>query len=262
MITFDIKPRAFSSVLERLAKETGKTASDVLRAQARLLAVDLAFRTQPYGKSIATKAKGEVAIRRDLLGGKGRAGVIMALDDSLIDAALESGIYSTGNVRLFVRKDGAIYGTDRTHFVPNALPNQLRALHKQAFRNGRMTTAGSRDRTIGRWRFIERATVRKSAAERYVQGQQKKVGWVKSGWAACARQLGGTRGIPGWVTRHKGQTGLVRDHSQRTQDPSITLTNLVAYSAKVLPDQQIADAVERVKRNMERQLDMILRRKK
>jgi hypothetical protein len=252
MIHFELKPRAFSTVLESLSRETGKTVSEVLRAQARLLAVDLAFRTQPYGK---TKGKGEGAIRKDLVG---RKGLLNVVSDEI---AANAKRYSTGNVRLFIGKDGKVYWTTADKFIPNARPQQIRPEHKAAFKNGKLR-APARQSQKGNFVSIAKLTVKKSAAEKYVQTQQKKIGWAKSGWAACANQLGGTRGIPRWVTKHKGQTGTVEDNSSRKDNPSVTIENTIDYVEKILPQSQINEAENRVKVNMEKQLSKILRAKK
>ena len=140
-------------------------------------------------------AAGMYAIRRDLMGGGAgtsakRAGLFNVLPDAMVDRAVESGISDAGNVRLFARKDGSVYGTDRTHFLPDASTSQLEGIHKANFIDGKMSSAGARTRDIGRWKFIERYTVRQSAMDAFLAAEFKKVGWLASTLNAIARLTG------------------------------------------------------------------------
>lgn len=157
---------------------------------------------------VTAQIRGVSAIKRDLLGGgksktsSSRAGLFNPLSDSLIDSALDSGLYQTENVRLFVKKDGTVYGTDRTHFLPDAGVGEMRSLHKAAFKNGRMSSAGSTpfDRMagpIGRWKFIDKYVIRHSAFDGYMSGIINKVGWLASSLNDIAR-LTGAR-VPGYA---------------------------------------------------------------
>lgn len=249
---------------EFYAQARQKTIPEVLRINARLLAVELAHRTQPYGKNDAVKKVGEAAIARDLLGGKGRYGFFAP-----ISPAIERGMeeYSSGNIRLFVKKDGTVYGTDQAHLLNSASAGTLRKLHRSAFKNGQMSSAGSRSRDIGRWKFINKYFVPSDVLSEYVQSAQAKVGLAKSGWAACAKQLKGavkgspTRGIPRWVTRHLGDFGFgyIQDNADNADNPSITLTNTCRYADKVCPENTRAAAVTMVKQNMVKQVMNMLR---
>jgi len=260
MIKIDAPMRSTSALLERIAKETKKDVKETIRSYARLLAVDLAFRTQPYGKGKSSRDKGEGAIVRDILGGRKRRGILVAMDDAMIAAAIETGAYSTGRIRLFVRKDGTVYGTDQQHFRPDASYEEIRQIHRSAFQNGRMTQAGGRTRDIGRWKFIEQLVTKKTTAERYIKAIQKRVGWAKAGWATCARLLGGTRGIPQWVTRHRKAPGRITDNTA-DRNPSVTLHNDVPYSREVLHRNAMSQAQRNVAKNIEKRLAMILKSK-
>ena len=249
---------------EFYAKARQKTMPEVLRINARLLAVELAHRTQPYGKDDSVKKVGESAIARDLLGGKGRYGIFAPITEFIGQNAEEN---STGTIRLFANKKGEVYGTDKAHFLTSATPASMRGIHKGAFNNGRVSSAGSSDRKIGRWVFINKYFVPKTSLSKFVAAQQAKVGLAKSGWAACAKQLKGavkgspTRGIPRWVTRHLGDFGFgyIQDNADKADNPSITLTNTCRYADKVCPENTRAAAVAMVKQNMVKQVLSMLR---
>jgi hypothetical protein len=240
-----------------------KTLPEVLRIHARLVCVELSRRTQPFGDKSGEEKVGASAIARDLLGGKKRYGIFAPITDFMAQNAEENG---SGTIRLFAKKNGEVYGTDQAHFLTNATPATMRGIHKGAFKNGQVSSAGTSDRKIGRWIFINKYFVPKSSLSEYVAAQQAKVGIAKSGWAACAKQLktgkgSATRGIPRWVTRHLGDYGLgiVQDMADDTANPRIVLTNTCKYADKVCPENQQQQAVAIVVGKMIKQLTNMLR---
>ena len=179
----------------------------VFRADAKGFVRDVIAITPPnMGKADkASQRRGESAIRKDILGGRRsagtqRGGIVVPLADSLIDAALRTGLYQTENVRLFVKKDGTVYGTERSLFKPAATNETLHTHHQRYFKNGKMTSAGGRDRTIGRWRFIDKMVVRQSALNSYLKEVYLKVGGLAAGFNSAARLLG--QSVPAWIRRH------------------------------------------------------------
>src|SRR6266853_5635650 len=68
----------------------------------------------------------------------------------------------------------------------------------------------------------------------YVASEQKKVGFGKGGWATCARVLGGTRGIPGWVSRQSSPAQVLEDYgSERSK---VVMTNVVPDASEILSE--------------------------
>lgn len=96
--------------------------------------------------------------------------------------------------------------------------------------------------------------------QQHIARQQKKAGLAKGGWATCARLLGGTRGIPGWVSRHKKAQGSIIDQT-KGKDPSVTLVNGVPYSREILARDAMRQAQKNVVLNMEKRLAMMLKRR-
>jgi hypothetical protein len=238
-----------------------KTLPETLRIHARLLCVELARRTQPFGND---QKVGEKAIARDLLGGKKRYGLFAPITGFMAANAKE---YSSGNIRLFAKKDGTVYGTDKAHFMKDASTSTIRKIHKGAFVNGSMSSAGSRTRDIGRWKFIDKYFVPENTLDEYVKSQQKKTGLAKSGWADCAKKLksplkgSATRGIPRWVTRHLKDYGFgrVEDMADDQRNPRITLTNTCRYTDKVCRESERDVAVLIIVNKMIKQLANIMR---
>lgn len=263
--TITLDKSGLEGMFEYYAQVKKRSVPDALRINARLLAVELARRTQPFGDKTGKEKIGEGAIVRDLIGGKNRYGVFAALKDYMIANAEQS--RASDNVRLFVTKDGRVYGTDKAHYLPDATQGEMRSIHKSKFVNGKMSSAGGRTRDIGRWKFVDKYYVQKKELDDYVATQKKKVGIAKSGWAACAKALKGavkgspTRGIPGWVTRHlKDYTlGNVQDLADDPANARIVLTNTCRYIDKVCPESERNAAVVIVVNKMLKEMQRILR---
>jgi hypothetical protein len=266
---FKFDAQKFREILKDYSGILEKSIPDCVALNARLLCVELARRTQPFGNSEAVKQKGEKAIIRDLLGkggsGTTRAGLFMGSN-----ASEDEGFryYAEGpNVRLFISKDGHAYGTDKTFFRPNASQDEMRAFHKGKFVNGKMSSAGSRTRDVGRWKFIEKMIVGKDALKTYVDKQILKVGWVKSAWAACANELPSvisgqaTRGIPAWVTRHDSPNSDVKNRLNDKENPRVVLKNRTGYASQVCPPSEQLKASQVVVAKMKKQMERILKKR-
>jgi hypothetical protein len=263
MAKFKFENLKFEQIMKDYATILEKTIPDAVHLNARLLCVEFARRTQPFGND---QQVGEKAIARDLLGGKKRYGIFASLTGFM---AANAEHYSTGNVRLFVKKDGTVYGTDKAHFLTDATASTLRQIHKGAFQNGTMSSAGSRTRDIGRWKFIDKYFVPGGTLDDYVKSQMAKSGLAKSGWAACANQLkkvisgSMTSRIPGWVTRHLSNynLGKVEDRTGNVFAPTVVLTNTCKYADKVLTTIEQLNGMAIVAQKMKRQMETILKKR-
>jgi hypothetical protein len=95
--------------------------------------------------------------------------------------------------------------------------------------------------------FTKLAVTNPQAARSYVKQISQRVGTAKAGWASCAQQLGGWRGIPGWVTRHarKGNLGNVYDATGGSGSSQyVRMTNNVPWIDKCLNPGQIQRALD------------------
>jgi hypothetical protein len=270
MPKFKFEAKGLKNILEEYAELRKQTIPDAVVATARLLCVELARRTQPFGDKDDAKKSGEKAITRDLRG-KGGGGTVRAGIFGVSNFEEDQGFawYDKGpNVRLFITKDGRVYGTDKSFFRPDASEAEMRKFHKSKFSKGKMSSAGGRDRSIGRWKFIEKMFVDKSTLDKYIDSQILKVGWAKSAWAACARELrkvtsgSATRGIPSWVTRHDSPNSDVIDNSRNLTNPSMTLINKTKYASQVLPANEVNNAKAIVISKMINQMKNILKKRK
>jgi hypothetical protein len=270
MPAMKFESKGLKNILGQYAELREQTIPDAVVAASRLLCVELARRTQPFGDKDEAKKNGEKAITRDLLG-RGGGGSVRAGLFSGHDFTPDMGFewYATGpHVRLFISKDGYAYGTDKSYFKESVSPSEMRSFHKSKFVNGKMSSAGGRDRSIGRWKFIEKWFVPREALNDYVDSQILKVGWAKAAWAACARELrkvtsgSATRGIPSWVTRHDSPNSDVVDNSRNLSNPSVTLINATKYASQVLPANEVNNGKAIVVSKMINQMKNILKKRK
>ena len=210
----------------------------VLEKQGRLFIKEMIKWTPPASQGKTGKKaheQGKMAITSDLLGLKGgrskeqrTAGVFVVMKDEFLKAnAKQYG--KSQHVRLFVKKDGTVYGTDRQHFRPNATNAEMYAHHQSMRRKGgRVSTAGGATRDVGRWKFIDQMVVSRSAYLRYERMIQKRVGILAGGWNAAAKRFGYRP--PAWVAKHGESSGaamLVKSAGKLYYE----LRNTVRYGA-------------------------------
>jgi hypothetical protein len=268
MAKFKFQDLRFEQIMKRYADAKNVSIPAAVMINARLLCVELARRTQPFGMSDSSKKAGEKAITRDLRGksggSKARAGLFSPISAVMDDAVFYK---KSTNVRLFVSKDGTVYGTDRSHFLPDATESTLRSFHKKNFVNGRMSSAGGRTKNIGRWKFVDRLFVDAATLNNYLDATLKKVGIAKSGWASCASQLKKinkgrlTAGFPKWVLRHLKdfRSGEVQDNTANKNNPTVLLTNKVPWASDVIDVMEQGKAQSVVAQKMKKQLSLILK---
>jgi len=243
------------------------TIPDAVHLNARLLCVELARRTQPFGDKASSKLSGEKAITRDLIGrggsGKVRAGIFASLPSKIVEYE------KSENVRLFVTKNGDVYGTDKFHIRPNASLSEMRGFHKTQFANGKMSSAGGKTKDVGRWKFIDKMFVPKQTLEEYTKLVKDKVGISKAGWASCALKLKKiiagqqTRGIPSWVVRQTKDynNADVIDITNDLENPRVSMTNKIPWASIVCPPIEVVQAQMVVGQKMKNQMAQILKKR-
>lgn len=210
--------------MQRLAFVTHKTTEEVIANQAGLLLRDSIRFTPPHGNAPITEALsvqkdiGEKRVKRDIkkvIYGMRR----VELEDKI--GEIESAGVHGALARLWVTKDGKVYGTERELLRPDASWPQMRAHHaKYRTKWGRVTQAGTRTRDIGRWKFVDKMVVGVDVFHSYIHQRQSWVGNAKAGWLKALDDINKRRRTPitlsggKWITRHKGRaTGLFFDYS-------------------------------------------------
>jgi hypothetical protein len=233
-LDFSVEDALYQRALRDLQRVSKTTWADVLKKEARLMAVSLAFQTQPFGDSNAAKLIGEKAVTRDL-----------------------AAVYADAP-----RTFAVIRQKDE-----NAAKGFYKAMLQGDWKEARRILAASGSR----WRNVEiepfdaaihrHSRDRRGRVKRHTPGQivtnfkkadaYKKqkirmVGFAKAGWASAASGLSGnTRGIPGFVTRHKNKApGRAIDNTNKLIDPHVELQNNVRYIRSACPPAQRAAALK------------------
>lgn len=245
-----VDDRRLQDALKRWMALKGKSVSEALRKATRLICVNLAYQTQPFGDTEG-RIRGKEAITRDL-------NYIFVSLNSQSMAYFQEVMGGTNRRLVLRRKDGTVWITDTDTYMTRG---QMKAFHQSMRTPGRgnVKNANSKNQTrdIGRHQERPRGVVSQADMTGYMQSVWKKSGIAKGGWAACAKILGGSRGIPQWVTRHAGKRagGMVNDQSMRAKDPRITFTNMVPWVSKVLSPSQGQRALDIAKYKIVKEID-------
>lgn len=221
------------AMLLRKSLAMKQSMEKVLREEGRLLAVALAKYTQPFSFGEDAHKKGMGAIERDYnrvypalatqfilnkVGYKARP-----KDRQAAEARMASYVQA-GNTEAIMKMLGDMK-------IANWSQTADPKFHRQRWDRGVLKSGPVQI-------VVDRDSVQK------LMDQAKAIsGFAKSGWAACARDLGGTRGIPGWVTRQKAP-GRVKVDFRDNAVSSVTLINEVNYTSQVLSDSGMKKAIE------------------
>jgi hypothetical protein len=254
----------FSYQLKRYALAKKISFATAIKQQGRLVALNLAFQTQPFGFDDKARAKGEHATLNDIRlvykPTKYTQGIIK-------HSPLPKGKSPTQNAeqaaRAFARyvlkgqNDAATTILQRLH-IPKyhdtvVKPMDAGSAHKASRYGAR--------RVVPKNTFVKVSVPREAQIDSYVKQITHRVGIAKAGWADCAKQLGGSRGIPQWVTRHAGKRakGSVVDNSEASADEQyVTMTNQVPWIDKCLNAGQIQRALDIQKDKMTKAIEITL----
>jgi len=211
--------------LNRLAEGTGKTLREVLPAQMRLFATDLAYVTRPKGKGSNDNADHKKSIADRIRSVYPSVGwVVNQL--KTVNEPLAGRFASMMSTRGTSAKAQQILDTNLPRLRIKIGPWDGGELHRAE-------------------QFKKRVTHRllvptQSKVESYIKATQQKSGFAKGGFATAARQLGGVRGIPGFATRQKAPgTGTVTGDGKTL---TVTMTNEVRHLQEALSKADISVA--------------------
>lgn len=230
----------FDDTLLRFSAVFHKDLADVLVQQARLVGVNLAWNTQPYGFDPGALKKGQAAVLRDVAKVYRSIDTIFALIASKSEPAAKAFFKAAkAGDRVTVARLLSDYGMQNLKSTPFG-PFDGGARHKQnRNRRGRVQRRGPL--------YI---VTDPKALQKFTKEKVANVGTGKSAWASCARQLGGVRGIPYWATKNRA-AGRVENLSTRPDDPRIILHADVDYMGIICPPDMQRDAVEKQRNKMQ-----------
>ena len=237
-----------------IAQARGRPLAQVMRASGRRIAIRLTKYTQPFGFGDTDKTKGEAAVSGDIA-------KIFDTPKKIADKIAEKEKAAARGFRklmaqgMFREAEALLARLGIKRTITEAVPV---AAHKGA-RNarGRVTT-----------REPQFVIANPRTLSTYVREVAKRVGFTAAGWAACARDLGGYRGlsagdnVPPW--KKPGARGRKSNASGATvtgeaNDPIVTMNNEAPWLSKACPRDIQARAIREEIKTTERELDRALK---
>lgn len=277
-----IDDREFKAALLRFYASQKKSWPEVIKSQARLICVNLAFQTAPFGKEKSVRDKSQRTV-------KGEIGRVYKEVGTIAFDIKNSG-------KTFPGADWTKRGTGRstgeiTTSSKAASSAQAAAAFVRLMRAGKYDQASDFLKSlnlhpfsyarVGKFdagiehkksRFGGRQKVPKNQLPRlgvtnfnnirsYINKIKERVGIAKGGWAACANRLGGLKDIPAWVYNHAKQRNLGGvDDFTSGKNPHVILTNSVPWIDKCLSQGQMQRAIDIQKQKMMASIDHAMSR--
>lgn len=148
-----------------------------------------------------------------------------------ISTTREMGPGMFGGKMRFETQKGKVWLVDADLYKEGASQTAIRTFHERhRVKNGRVTSAGTRTRNIGRWKSTRRLHVSEKSRKTYVTARQKKVGQLKSGWVKGLFRFGGK--IPGkWISQGWMAHGSAGGQIDTSGDGVLWAINRVRYAS-------------------------------
>lgn len=219
--------------LENRSRGFATSIEEELDRAGRLISVSLATSAQPYGIDEGAHQRGQAATAGDIRRCYATPGNVFEefKEDGKAAAfwkAIKAGNFASAQAIM-------------QRFCPRFANKEIKpfdggAVHRGA-RNQRGRVSPKQEPL-----FVVQTTRNLSA---YVKSEADHVGEGKAGWAACAKILGGTRGLPQWITRLAGKLspGFV-GKNYTGQVKIVRLENQVRYAQNLLTAGDKATAVK------------------
>ena len=146
--------------------------------------------------------------------------------------------------------------------MPNPTESDLRNVHQSARdKYGHVTTAGSKDLVVGRWRWLNMAIAPEDRVQAYIDKKKWMVGQAKGGWAAGFMAFGGKISPKGWIGRHV-VAGTIRGWPANQPGVfDVSITNNSAWASNGDPDRIVANALAGRERDLEKLIQRILEKR-
>lgn len=268
-VRVSVDDRAFSASLRRYALAMKMSFAEAILRQARLVAVNLAYQTQPFGLNLSAKQKAEKTIgveigrvykdvgtvARDV----GSAGQ-MSADVSRVKSPSQA---EAAFVRLV--RSGQTAKAQKLLNDLNIHPFFSTEVNKFDQGSRHQTERFGARRKVPKNTFPKLAVTNFNLIRGYINKIKQRVGTAKAGWASCAQQLGGMRGLPAWITRHasQAQLGSVYDATSASGNQQyVIMTNRVPWIDKCLNAGQIQRALDIQRGKMVTAIRIALRKAK
>ena len=242
-------------ILANFQKFTSLTMPVLVRQHARLLAVELANRTQPFSVSASGQKisdagkdasnKGKFAVKVGVTNVFRSRQTLQTVVDKTQNESLKNRLQNLINAGKNKKIGEVFKSVGMINEYELVSKSGLAPIHKshRSPRSGRT------------WSPKKTMYIATSGLPKYIKEVQKRVGYSKSAWADCARQIGGlkgdgARGIPAFAKskNHKSAGRIVNGIS--SSNPFITMSSDIEWASRVLPNSQIIVAHHVVRNKM------------
>lgn len=235
-VKFNRELSKFENNMKKLAEVSDKTIDDVLKQQAKLFCVDLAFVTQPFGKNLNSKRSGERAIKGDIRN--------VYLSNNKAYDHLENEKTTGCAKRFYALIKAGKYAeaakiTEKLNLP--SMPFDEGLAHQSARKyNGRVYKANPN-------KFF---AYPQKLVEKYIKEIQKRVGMAKSGWYQAAKSINDQSMIklPSWIKKQVITGRAVHKKSKGVN--KIVIYNNVSYVSRIIKDHHIRIAFYNRSRSM------------
>lgn len=226
-----------NEIIENFKQFKEKTLPILVEQHARLLAVELANRTQPFsvgGSGKNALKLGKNAVENDISKVFRTKSTLQAVIDKTQNEKLRDRLQKL-LIKGDSRKVGEVLkavGMIKEYEI--IAKSGLAAKHKKqrSPRSGRA------------WASKNDMNISTSGLQTYTNEIMRRVGLSKSAWADCARWIGGTkgdaaRGIPAFAKakRHANKGKII--HGIHKSNPYITMTSEIPWASRILKMDQI-----------------------
>jgi hypothetical protein len=234
--------------MKKLEEVTGRQVAMTLKRGARLLAINVARSTPPYGLGADAKKAGEQAVQNDVLR------VMKPLYPTIF-------AYLT-KATSFVEEISKLKSKNLIKSMTQAgSANDLQAIFNNAGQFGKLTVNadansahdvyhGSRNAygRVGKGWKGRNIIYDPGSLNTFIRAKQALVGMSKAAWAALAVKVGSDvknplAGIPAWVKRHIATVPCTVDDNSDQSLPTIKLTSQIPWADKALRRADYDEAI-------------------
>jgi hypothetical protein len=231
MLKVDVDFSGMDGKLREIVKLTKEEPAKIMVQEARLLCVELAKYTQPFGLDDAAKKQGEEALARDYNRVYAQASAVFK-ELQIENKDMADGFWKAFQARQYDKASKILRDSKGLNRNTPIQPFDGGTAHNRRWKRGK----------VGGGVVASLILQVQKGLKPFLTKEKGKVGFAKGGWAACAKKLGGIRGIPAWIYKHDTPASVI-DNTDK-ENPSITIRNEVNYTDQVLSATGAADALK------------------
>ena len=237
--------------MKRLEEVTGKEVASSLRRGARLLAVNLAYSTPPYGKNKDSQTLGEKATQNDILRVARPMSAIKTKHPTTSKSFMEwAQGFMTKNLKLKKQIMDACLGKNAAklrELLMHAGGFSKLVVEQSFTKSMHDATRNPYGRVRKGWKSNTIIADSRGMGD-YIKRKQEMVGLSKAAWISAIVKINADvknqmAGVPSWVKRHLNKApSAVVDNADKSL-PIITITSKIPWADKALRESDYREAL-------------------